>query len=190
MKRLLVAVFMLLGCVFTARAHATTDASNPRPKNLALSPIHLGATAELLAGGNLGGTLVDVPLTLYGAGAEVGYRFVAPNGVVGTPYFAGHLMRGNTPAGLLFTSAGWAGGFDVAYPSGRLALHVSGELGRTTSTFSRASKNMEEEVTQFSGQLLVGCSYRVSPWFALRAGIGYRSVGQVVGSAFVVGVAI
>lgn len=190
MKRLLTAFIIVCGCVFTAKARATTDASNPRQKDLAASPVHLRAAAELLVGGELGAAPATVPLTLYGGGAEVGYRFPAPNGAVGTPFVAGHLMRGHTPAGLLFSSVGYAGGLDVAFPRGAAAFHISGELGRATCSFQRATNDTEYEVTHLSGQLLFGASYRVSPWFALHAGLGYRSVGQVSGAVFVLGAAI
>jgi hypothetical protein len=51
----------------------------------------------------------------------------------------------------------------------------------------RATSNSEYVVHQLTGQVLLALSYRTSPWFALRAGVGYRAIGMVGGAVFVLG---
>jgi hypothetical protein len=146
-------------------------------------PVHLAASGELL----LGGTLATLPLTLYGAGAELGYRIGPSRGVVFTPYLAGHLMRGPTPAGLTFASVSYGGGFDVGLLGGWFSFHFAGELGKSENSLKRATSNTYYEVEQLTGQLLFLVEHRVSPWFALRAGGGYRAIGQISGGVLVIG---
>jgi hypothetical protein len=184
MRGLGIAGPLLLACGLAAPARA--EQATPR----ALEPshparaIHVSIFGELLLGGELG----NVPLTLYGGGAEAGYRLRPPNAaIVFTPFIAGHLMRGHTPAGLLFTAASYAGGLDLAIGRGALLAHFTAELGRSENAIERATDNEEYVAHQLTGLVLLSASYRTSPWFALRAGVGYRVIGQVGGAVFVLG---
>jgi hypothetical protein len=68
-----------------------------------------------------------------------------------------------------------------------LVRRFMGELGRGKHSMQRATSNSEYVVHQLTGQVLLALSYRTSPWFALRAGVGYRAIGQVGGAVFVLG---
>jgi hypothetical protein len=184
MRRLLVAASLALACALAAPVRAEEAVSRTRPESTRGSPLHLAVSGELL----LGGELAEVPLTLYGMGVEAGYRLRAPNGLVSfTPLLAVHLMRGHTPAGLLFTSTSYGGGVDLALERPSVGVHLLVELGRSENTFHLATSTNEYEVRQLTGQALVALTYRVSPWFTLRAGLGYRGIGQIGGAVLVLG---
>jgi hypothetical protein len=68
-----------------------------------------------------------------------------------------------------------------------LVRRFMGELGRGKHSMQRATSNSEYVVHQLTGQVLLALSYRTSPWFALRAGVGYRAIGMVGGAVFVLG---
>jgi hypothetical protein len=179
-----IAAPIVLACCLAAPARAEQAAPRDQEPSHPASPFHGAIAGELL----LGGELANIPLTLYGAGAEAGYR-LRPRigGIVFTPFVAGHLMRGHTPAGLLFTAASYAGGLDLAIERRALLVHFMGELGRSENSIKRATNPGEYEVLQMTGQVLLAMSYRTSPWFAFRAGVGYRFIGQVGGAVLVVG---
>jgi hypothetical protein len=182
-KRLAAAAPLVVLLLLTVHARAEERPLDaPRDFHTAASPVLVGASFELV----LGGRLATLPLPLYGLGLEFGGRLRAPAGIVFAPYFALHFLRGNTPAGLLYTSRSAGGGLDVVVDA-LPYLHYSIELGSAQNRLYPATYHVEYKVTELTGQALVAMDVRLNPWFALHGGVGYRFIGAIDAAVLVVG---
>jgi hypothetical protein len=126
----------------------------------------------------VGGRLATLPLTLYGGGPELGYRLRARIGAVFTPLVAVRWMRGTTPAGLVYESRSLHAGHDgvvAAYPH----LHYGLEHASSENRLYPATNDGGNFETALTGQVTAAIDYRLSPWFALHGGVGYRFLGDM-----------
>jgi hypothetical protein len=154
----------------------------PHSSRVPASRFHAGASFDLM----LAGRLAKLPLTLYGGSLEFGYRLPSGAGPVFTPLVTLRAMRGTTPAGLLYTSHGVLGGVDLAIARDRM-VHFGFELGAADDTFHGATAQGLHQALEATGQVTTSLDYRLDPWLALRAGLGYRFLGGVDGVVLFVG---